>query len=359
MKKIFLFCHLSPPVHGASLMGDNVFEILSDVANLDSHNLSISKSISDFNCGFIYKSYKSLINIFEAIKKIMVFSPDIIYFTPSLSGKAIYRDWFLSEIFRIMKIPVTIHVHMIPKKGFIYNFFIKRIFLKNNIILLSPCLVCDYKFNIDRLSNQVFFVSNYIKPLKLIESNRNNKVEFLYFGHLILSKGFFRVLNLINLLSNSYSSEQISFEFVGEFLDENTKNKCNKYIADNNLSDYITLSDPIFDFSQKSKIFSSKSALLAPSYSEALPLTYMEAASVGLPVFATDIGAVKELVNYQNGVLLPNIENNNDFMRFFLQKVTEYIDGKIKFDSKNIINGYYKNDYKSIFKNGIKKSLGV
>lgn len=38
---------------------------------------------------------------------------------------------------------------------------------------------------------------------------------------------------------------------------------------------------------------------------EGLPVTLMEAGSVGLPLIATDVGGSKEIVNFENGILIP------------------------------------------------------
>jgi glycosyltransferase involved in cell wall biosynthesis len=40
------------------------------------------------------------------------------------------------------------------------------------------------------------------------------------------------------------------------------------------------------------------------SSSEGLPVTLMEASSVGLPLIATDVGGSKEIVNFENGILI-------------------------------------------------------
>jgi len=48
----------------------------------------------------------------------------------------------------------------------------------------------------------------------------------------------------------------------------------------------------------------SINALVLVSETEGLPVAIMEAFSAGIPVIATDVGGVSELVNGKNGILL-------------------------------------------------------
>lgn len=68
--------------------------------------------------------------------------------------------------------------------------------------------------------------------------------------------------------------------------------------------------------------------LLNVSYSEGLPVSMMEAASFGIPIIATNVGAVNEIVNDSNGFLI-----DRDFQSFQLAELlTEF--SKLSEDSK-------------------------
>ncbi len=45
---------------------------------------------------------------------------------------------------------------------------------------------------------------------------------------------------------------------------------------------------------------------ISVSASEGIPVSMMEAISFGIPIISTDVGGVNELVNNDNGLLLPN-----------------------------------------------------
>ena len=52
------------------------------------------------------------------------------------------------------------------------------------------------------------------------------------------------------------------------------------------------------------EIMRDMDALILPSYSEGFPLVILEAMAVGLPVIATDVGSVKEMIEDKGGVLI-------------------------------------------------------
>jgi glycosyltransferase involved in cell wall biosynthesis len=53
------------------------------------------------------------------------------------------------------------------------------------------------------------------------------------------------------------------------------------------------------------EILSATDVFVNPSYSEGLPTSVMEAASIGLPIIATDVGGTKEIIaDYRTGILV-------------------------------------------------------
>lgn len=58
------------------------------------------------------------------------------------------------------------------------------------------------------------------------------------------------------------------------------------------------------DAEAKAKAFSQTAVCILPSYNEGLPMTVLEAMAHGIPCIATDVAAIPEAVNDENGVLI-------------------------------------------------------
>ena len=61
----------------------------------------------------------------------------------------------------------------------------------------------------------------------------------------------------------------------------------------------------------KNALFAQATVLAIPSYSEALPLTMIEAFSCGLPVVATNVGGLPDYINDKTGMVCEFDEFSN------------------------------------------------
>lgn len=78
------------------------------------------------------------------------------------------------------------------------------------------------------------------------------------------------------------------------------------------------------------------------STTEGIPVSIMEAMSFGIPVIATDVGGTGEIVNEENGSLIPRnataVDITNDIMKFILLSKTEF-----NFRRQNALKSFYEN----------------
>ncbi len=90
------------------------------------------------------------------------------------------------------------------------------------------------------------------------------------------------------------------------------------------LSDKLALTGFVKFYGTKAKtelaeIMRSCDFFVLPSLSENLPCVLIEAAASGLPLIATDVGGVSEIINESNGILIPSkdiksLETNINYM---------------------------------------------
>ncbi len=176
---------------------------------------------------------------------------------------------------------------------------------------------------------------------------KENETLLLFIGHLEPFKGIFELLDAFYEISKK--NQNVKIIIIGE---GHAEKKIKETVAKYNLSDYITFTgkispETIQNFYQMADIF------VLPSYTEGLPLVVIEAMACGLPVVASCVGGIPEIVkNNINGFLVPprNKEkltqklefliNDEKLRKKFGEKSLEAIDDEFNIDKK--INKFIK-----------------
>ena len=117
------------------------------------------------------------------------------------------------------------------------------------------------------------------------------KHKLLFIGRNERRKAYLEICNAILKIIDI----SLEVHFIGPFLE-------NEKIYSNNHK--IIYHGLIKDDLDKRNIIDKCDILLCPSYSEGMPNVILESMSRGLLIIASDVGAVSELVNCKNGVLL-------------------------------------------------------
>ncbi|MEY9868461.1 glycosyltransferase involved in cell wall biosynthesis [Peribacillus sp. B2I2] len=115
-------------------------------------------------------------------------------------------------------------------------------------------------------------------------------------------KGIDLILKAINEISSK--SNDCSNIRVFIFGDGKLKKEFETYIKDHGLEDIVTLVGKVNNIKEYMKNFD---LMIQSSYQEGLPLSLIEATSLGIPIVATDIPGTNEVViNNFNGLLVPS-----------------------------------------------------
>lgn len=192
------------------------------------------------------------------------------------------------------------------------------------------------------------------KPVKNIEMRnkyniKENEILIVFAGHLEPFKGIFELLDAFYEIRKK--NQNVKLVVIGGGQSEKeVKEIVSKY----NLNGHITFTgkispDTIQNFYQMADIFT------LPSYTEGLPLVVVEAMACGLPIVASCVGGIPEIVkNNENGFLIPprNKEklaqkldiliNNRELREKFGKKSVELIDNEFNIDKRvnKLINIY-------------------
>jgi glycosyltransferase involved in cell wall biosynthesis len=293
--RVFALCHITPPHHGAAIVGDEIVSIIEDSFSKRAIlNLSSSKSINEVSRLSLNKIYSLFISYCSVVKVLLVKRPTLIYFTPSLNGNAVYRDLLFLLFFRLyqkLKLSrVICHIHMLPTK--VERSQILQVlwrFLSNTceIIVLTP----SHEEQLFALgANKTHIISNalFAPGICDIKNVKRNEKKLLFLGHLLESKGFYRFLELGELL-DSYE-----FHIAGQVGGAKEKARLDKALKAYPSRFFY---HGVVHGSEKLQLIASSRALILPSFSEAQPLTVIEAFYCGTPVVATNVGGLRDMIN--------------------------------------------------------------
>lgn len=180
--------------------------------------------------------------------------------------------------------------------------------LKNRLLLKSPVLYnvkqADYLFSyggkitdiilsLGIASDRIIELPSGIAESWLNESPQatSDLKRFLYAGRYERRKGIEELIKVIRALQSE--GVKCEFHFVGDI-------PKNKQFA----GDRITFHGAVKDEQTMQRIMRSSDVLLCPSFSEGMPNVILEAMASGMAILATDVGAVRTLVDTSNGVLI-------------------------------------------------------
>lgn len=134
------------------------------------------------------------------------------------------------------------------------------------------------------------------------ESPRDNSLHFLYVGHLMRAKG---VLDLVQAIQQLRTNEpelfkHADFTLVGEGSDRSSVEAA---IVAAHLEGSVHLLGGV-PHKEVADRMRSSDFLVLPSWSEGLPTVIPEALACGLPIVATTVGGIPEVVHAANGYLV-------------------------------------------------------
>ncbi|MFA5770900.1 MAG: glycosyltransferase family 4 protein [Patescibacteria group bacterium] len=268
-------------------------------------NQFFSNSINPFN---IFKS------IFKIQAVISDFKPDVVHCHSSMAG-------LLGRLAVRNSIPTLYTAH-----GWGFNIGVG--WFQKQLAILGEKLVANYCVKIICVSK---FVKDLALEYKIIEDNKleviyngvetdlqllertDGKIRIIFVGRLALPKEPLLLLQIVNDLPDEMK-DNIEVLIVGagplrEAVDEFIKNNQLTMVKmHGNLSREEVL-----------RLLCQSDVFVLLSKWEGLPLSVLEAMSVGLPVIVSDVGGLKEVINSGNGILLKNSEQLSETLGLLIR----------------------------------------
>jgi len=272
---------------GITLSFENNLEILSE--QFDIKNV---QELRTLNQGVLAKSVEIIklwVRFYTETKKE---KPEIIYlnFPSSFLGAAKISVLLMIGIsYGIKKV---LHIH----RGDFHDWFSKsRVnkWIANKAFKMSDFTIVLAKSQKEKLErtfpgNRFFFLNNTIEREHNCQKTNIVPGKFIYVSNYLESKG---ILDLLDVFGEVVSQNQsIKLDCFGSYSPGVSKEKLMSY-----QSDQISINKGIYGKRKFLKLCES-SCFILPSWNEGQPLSVLEAMSVGLPVIASDVGLIREMV---------------------------------------------------------------
>ena len=138
---------------------------------------------------------------------------------------------------------------------------------------------------------------------RLAETNQTDTpVRFLYLGYLGKAKGSFDLLSAAKIALRQNAN--IAVDLVGSELNPGERVLLEAQVAADGSGRAVTIHPPAYE-EQKHAFFRAADVLVYPSYHEGMPMAMLEAMACALPVVATRVGGLPDLVtDGENGLLV-------------------------------------------------------
>ncbi|HYW21784.1 MAG TPA: glycosyltransferase family 4 protein [Nodularia sp. (in: cyanobacteria)] len=183
-------------------------------------------------------------------------------------------------------------------------------------IVLSETWKNYYVENLGLNKKQVFVLPNPTElPTQIPQRKNSSQVKLVFCGRVGERKGAFDLITAFAQLPDQQKkSAQLILAGDGEI------EKGRQLAANLEIAEQVTFLGWI-NSQQRDKILSQADVFILPSYNEGLPMAILEAMGWGLPIIATPVGGIPELVIHnQNGLLVTpgNIQELSAAMDFLI-----------------------------------------
>lgn len=285
--KVLLVSPLPPPVGGiASWTLDYLSYCEKNGIDISLVNSAIkgsrAENVTKIN---LAEELKRCLGMRKQIKKTLKEKHDVLHYCASCSTVGLIRDFVL---LMGLDIPVVYHCHCdlsVAINNIVSKIFFRlickkaaKVFALNTASLETALMNTDEAVYIPNFAVEIYDENKKI-------SERLKKIIFV--GRVTRQKG------IIELFEAANSLPDVEFLIVGPADDPD--------IVFPEKSNIVVLGKK--EHNEAIELMKQSDALILPSYSEGFPLSVLEAMSCGLPVIATNVGSISDMIGEAGGVL--------------------------------------------------------
>jgi glycosyltransferase involved in cell wall biosynthesis len=305
-KKILILGKLPPPYMGPAIATDIILKSSLrrsfDLAHL---NTKVNASLSSIGRWGIGKIFRSCALYIQMTGKLIASRPDLVLIPFSQDTVPFIKDSFYILLAKLFRKKVVLHLRgsnflgWLERSSSLTRWYVKKIIrLSDGVIVLGKNL--RYLFDGFLPEEKIFVVPNgadFSFPART-----DHHLRILYFANLFRAKGIEDVLEGIKIVFDS-GIKNFHTDIVGDWLERDTRQWCESFVNKHHLP--VRFHPPAsgekkFHFFANADVF-----VFTPREPEGHPWVIVEAMAAGLPVIATDKGAIAESVHHgENGFIV-------------------------------------------------------
>lgn len=323
---VLLFSPVPPPMHGAAYAADlllhSSFAARFTVTHIDAKFVDNIRDLQSFTPK---KAVLALRYWGRLVGAIVTGRANIVILTPAFYPKPFLKDALYIWTSKLLGRKVVAWYHMnfsamqyetLP--GAMQWFIRRTLSAVDCHVSVGRSLVDNLPVYIDR--NKTAVVHNGIPAVHCNrERDGEHVVRIVYLSNLGTAKGWRVLFAVAERLCERNST--IRFDFYGNPMTDSPTAEIEKVFAGGRFSGRIVYHGPVYG-ADKERVLCGADIFCFPSLNEAFPLTVLEAMSAGLPVVASNVGAVREAVeDNRGGIIVP--PGNTEVLETALQKLID------------------------------------
>jgi glycosyltransferase involved in cell wall biosynthesis len=292
---------LPPPLHGVSRINADIVDRILPNAGIDREVIDLTTAheltdVGEARIGrLLWRAARATPIVGKALGRLLISRVSAVYATPALEGAALVRDCLILGFASLLAIPLVVHLHgtgLADSKGLrraMLTIMLRRAW----VILLSGRLYSDVSAFVPRLRYAV--VPNGVPDRDSIRHYERPVRSILYMANLDPRKGILDVLEIFAAVAPSLPTARL--DIAGGPTGFFRREDLDAYLA--TMDETLVRRIAFHGFVSgecKQRLFEDADLFLYPSRHDSFGLVVAEAMSYGIPVIASSVGSLPDLV---------------------------------------------------------------